>query len=103
MTATTLEKPAVGLGDETTVYEQTSNDAGKSTHIVLIPNELRGKTTPQALVMDAMVNRKTLTALCGHTWIPSRNPKVLPICTRCKAIYEQPGEQRDSRNELPEA
>lgn len=103
MTATILEKPSVGFGDETTVYNETSNEAGKSAHIVLIPAHLRGKTTAQALVMDARVNGKTIEALCGHRWIPSQNPLSLPLCSKCKAIYEQPGEHRDSRDELPEA
>lgn len=103
MTATILEKPSVGLGDETTVYEQTSNEAGKSAHIVLIPPHLRGKTTPQAYVLEARVMGTEIEALCGHRWIPAQNPLSLPLCSKCKAIYEQPGDHRDERDELPEA
>ena len=27
-------------------------------------------------------------ALCGYVWVPSRDPKSLPICEECKSIYE---------------
>ena len=104
MSATILEKPAVGLGDETTVYNETSNEAGKSAHIVLIPNHLRGKTTAQAIVLEARIYGTEIEALCGHRWVPSQNPLSLPLCTKCKAIYEQPGEHQDDRlNNLPDA
>ena len=31
---------------------------------------------------------KVLEALCGHVWVPSRDPKQLPLCEACKQIYE---------------
>lgn len=27
-------------------------------------------------------------ALCGYVFVPMRNPKGLPICQGCKAVYE---------------
>ncbi|MEZ5239626.1 MAG: DUF3039 domain-containing protein [Microthrixaceae bacterium] len=29
-----------------------------------------------------------MEALCGHVWVPSRDPKRLPVCQQCKDIYE---------------
>jgi hypothetical protein len=28
------------------------------------------------------------TALCGKTWIPTRDPERFPICPECKDIFE---------------
>ena len=27
-------------------------------------------------------------ALCGYVWVPMRSPKGLPVCQRCKTIWE---------------
>jgi hypothetical protein len=39
-------------------------------------------------VMEARIYGTPLEALCGHVWIPSRDPKQHPICEKCKEIYE---------------
>jgi hypothetical protein len=80
---------------------ETTDDAGNATHIVFVPEHLN--VSPQALVMEARVEGIPVTALCGHTWIPQRDPKPLPVCSRCLDIYQQPGDHRDERDELPEA
>lgn len=41
-----------------------------------------------AKVMEARIYGTQLEALCGHVWIPSRDPKQLPLCESCKGIYE---------------
>ena len=41
-----------------------------------------------AKVLEARIYGTPLEALCGHVWIPSRDPKQLPLCERCKEIYE---------------
>jgi hypothetical protein len=50
------------------------------------------KVTPgesaAAKVLEARIYGTPLEALCGHVWIPSRDPKQLPLCERCKEIYE---------------
>jgi hypothetical protein len=55
-----------------------------SAHIV--------KTDPgenaAAKVLEARIYGTPLEALCGHVWVPSRDPKQLPICEKCKGIYE---------------
>ncbi len=41
-----------------------------------------------AKVLEARVAGTPLEALCGHVWVPSRDPRNLPMCSRCKEIYE---------------
>ncbi len=41
-----------------------------------------------AKVVEARIYGTPLEALCGHVWVPSRDPKQLPICEACKSIYE---------------
>lgn len=58
-------------------------------------------TTAQALVLEARIEGFEVEALCGHRWIPSRDPKEYPVCERCMEIYQQPGNYRDERDQLP--
>ena len=37
-----------------------------------------------AKVLEARIYGTPLEALCGHVWVPSRDPKQLPICEDCK-------------------
>lgn len=32
---------------------------------------------------DAMIFGTPITALCGYTWVPSRDPKNFPTCQVC--------------------
>jgi Protein of unknown function (DUF3039) len=41
-----------------------------------------------AKVLEARINGTPLEALCGHVWVPSRDPKQLPLCQACKEIYD---------------
>jgi hypothetical protein len=41
-----------------------------------------------AKVLEARIYGTPLEALCGHVWVPSRDPKQLPLCEQCKSIYE---------------
>lgn len=41
-----------------------------------------------AKVLEARVYGTPLEALCGHVWVPSRDPKQLPLCAACKDIYD---------------
>jgi len=40
------------------------------------------------IVLDAMFNGTSITALCGHTWIPSRDPMKYPMCKVCEQMFE---------------
>ncbi|TSA52089.1 MAG: DUF3039 domain-containing protein, partial [Actinobacteria bacterium] len=33
-------------------------------------------------VLEARIYGTPLEALCGHVWIPSRDPKQLPLCDK---------------------
>jgi hypothetical protein len=48
-----------------------------------------GQHTALELVMRARVNGTPVTAICGHTWVPDRDPKRFPICARCREIRAQ--------------
>ena len=41
-----------------------------------------------AKVLEARVYGTPLEAVCGHVWVPSRDPKQLPMCQKCKDIYD---------------
>ncbi|WP_208027195.1 DUF3039 domain-containing protein [Rhabdothermincola sediminis] len=41
-----------------------------------------------AKVLEARVSGTPLEALCGHVWVPSRDPRRLPVCSRCKEVYD---------------
>lgn len=42
----------------------------------------------KAGITEAYVLGTMLVALCGYTWVPSRDPEPLPLCEACKDIYE---------------
>jgi hypothetical protein len=41
-----------------------------------------------AKVLEARIYGTPLEALCGHVWVPSRDPSNYPICPTCKDIFE---------------
>lgn len=69
-----------------------------SAHIV--------KTDPgenaAAKVLEARVYGTPLEALCGHVWVPSRDPKQLPVCEKCKGIYEMYKAFNDGLRDQPD-
>lgn len=40
------------------------------------------------VVFEARINGTPVTALCGFVWVPSRDPRSLPVCPECKSIYD---------------
>ncbi len=66
------------------VDEETETGEPIVAHIV--------KTKPgesaAAVVLEARINGTPIEALCGHVWVPSRDPKQLPVCQACKEIYD---------------
>jgi hypothetical protein len=38
-------------------------------------------------ITESAVTGKSVKALCGKKWIPSRDPEKYPICPTCKEIY----------------
>ena len=41
-----------------------------------------------ATVLEARIYGTPVEALCGYVWVPSRDPKQLPVCQKCKEVYE---------------
>ena len=62
-------------------------DHEKFSHLVPGKNGVSGRE----LVMMAMVEGTPVTALCGHRWIPSRDPERFPLCPTCKEIARELG------------
>ena len=68
------------------VFDETEEaDSPIVAHIVDPDGD---KREPSVIVLDAMVNGKSLKALCGHIWIPSRNPDNYPICKKCLDVFD---------------
>lgn len=41
------------------------------------------KESTEAWITEARVFGLTVTALCGHQWVPTRDPLRYPICPEC--------------------
>ncbi|MDQ3392156.1 MAG: DUF3039 domain-containing protein [Actinomycetota bacterium] len=76
---TVAEPKIITRTDESTETEEPS-----AAHIV--------KTDPgesaAAKVLEARITGTPLEALCGHVWVPARDPRQLPLCQACKDVYE---------------
>lgn len=73
-------------------------DPGKHAHIVKVePGE-----SAAAKVMEARIFGFQVEALCGHRWIPSKDPTKLPICPTCKEIYELYRMSNENLGESPQ-
>lgn len=97
MTATILER------DETTVIEhQTSDEPEQASHIVMVPPH-EDDESPQAYVLRARIEGFPITALCGHVFVPHKNPEPLPVCSGCLDIYQHDPNGFGDRGELPDA
>lgn len=79
----------------------TEDHEGPASHIVFVPLELRHKMTPQQYILKARVEAIEVEALCGYKWIPSRNPAVYPLCSKCLDIYKS--HDQPDRDQLPDA
>lgn len=92
----TTVAPAPVLTPDTEEVLQTAEPT--AAHIVKVePGE-----NAAAKVLEARIMGTPLEALCGHIWVPSRDPKQLPLCEECKAIYEMYRAFNDGLNERPD-
>jgi hypothetical protein len=55
-----------------------------------------------AKVLEARINGTPLEALCGHVWVPSRDPQQLPLCQACKGIYDMYRGFNDGLRDTPD-
>jgi hypothetical protein len=65
----------------------TVADSGEPIHSHIID---RGDSemSAEALILTARVTGTPVTALCGYTWVPSRDPQKHPVCPKCLEIFE---------------
>jgi hypothetical protein len=69
----------------------------KNAHIVKVePGE-----SAAAKVLQARIEGTPLEALCGFVWVPSRDPKQLPVCQQCKEVYDMFKNFNDGLRDTP--
>ena len=82
----------------TRTEEDTETEDGPVAHIVKVgPGE-----DAAAKVLEARIYGIAIEALCGHVWVPSRDPKQLPLCEACKSVYEMYRMFNDGLNNAPD-
>ncbi len=64
--------------------EETEEDNPIFSHIIDRGDDPR---SVQAIITEARVMGTPVTALCGYTWVPSRDPKKHPLCKKCEEIF----------------
>ena len=69
--------------EERTEYELETGEPVVSHIVKTEPGE-----NAAAKVLEARIYGSPLEALCGHRWVPSRDPGKHPICQKCKEIYQ---------------
>lgn len=97
--STVMEMSSTGVESDTRIEHDQNLQTGEPVcaHIVRTePGE-----SAQAKVLEARIHGTPLEALCGHVWVPSRDPKSLPLCEECKGIYEMYRMMNDKLNERP--
>lgn len=77
--------------------EETQTGEPTAAHIVKVK---RGENAA-TVVLEARVNGTPVEALCGFVWVPSRDPRKLPVCEKCKSVYELYRTFNDGLNETP--
>jgi hypothetical protein len=73
--------------------ELDDGDHDRMAHIVLegyTPKEGDFVSTGPSVV-EGIVNRTAVRALCGKEWVPGRNPQRYGLCPTCKEIARSMG------------
>jgi hypothetical protein len=99
MTASAVTPLRQGSLDTITeLDERTETGKPQSAHIVKVdPGE-----SAAAKVMEARIYGTPIEALCGYVWVPSRDPKQLPVCQECTSIYEMYKAFNDGLRDTPD-
>jgi len=80
-----------------TAPELDEGDHDRMAHIVLegyTPTKGRKKgkfVSAGPSVVEGIVNRTAVRALCGKEWVPGRDPKRYGLCPTCKEIAQSMG------------
>ena len=93
---------SIETSPSTVIDRQTEHvlQTGKPSVAHIVKTE--GDESAAAKVLEARINGTPVEALCGHVWVPSRDPKQLPMCQACKEIYEMYRGFNDGLNEQPD-
>jgi len=76
----TLDSPVAGADTDTlTRPVEQEDDGGHDRFAHYIKKEK---------IVESAVTGKSVKALCGKKWVPSRDPQKYPICPICKEIYD---------------
>lgn len=93
MSSPVQTRPSVDLDTD----EDLETEDGPVAHIVKVgPGE-----DAAAKVLQARIEGTPIEALCGHVWVPARDPKRLPVCQKCKDIYDMYRAFNDGLGETP--
>lgn len=89
MTTTLTPAPTLPEQDTTPAddYRYDPGDDNRRAHIVWDRGNPEAKAAD--LVLTARINGTPVEALCGHTFVPQRDPKRFPMCEECKAIRRE--------------
>lgn len=71
------------LIESTTEFVTEEGDHDKEAHIVV----------PAHTIYEAMVTGTPITALCGKTWVPTRDPERFSVCKLCIEVFERSGKR----------
>jgi hypothetical protein len=78
---------------------RTTNETGPASCAHIVKTE--PDQTATAVVLAARIEGTPLTALCGHVFVPQRDPKNLPLCQQCKEIYDLMRMMNEHLHETP--
>ncbi len=73
---------------ETRIEERTDHLLETGEPIVAHIVKTEQGENAAAKVLEARIYGSPLEALCGHRWVPSRDPGKHPMCQKCKEIYQ---------------
>lgn len=81
-----MTTPTTGTG--TSVLDRTEIDpsTGEPRMAHLVPP--KGGKEGHVRIMEARIEGTMLTALCGHQFIPMRDPQAFPNCQRCIEVFK---------------
>jgi len=68
---------------DTLIEPRTSHGGGDGDHERFSHYVAKGK------IVESAVTGKSVRALCGKKWVPTRDPQNFPICPTCKELYSK--------------
>lgn len=81
-----MTTPTTGTGtvlDRQTEIDPTTGEP-RAAHLVAPKDGVEG----HVLIMQARIEGTAVEALCGHKFIPARDPQQYPNCSKCLEIFK---------------